>query len=523
MSESNNKAVKTVSCIFIITFLGKILALVRDIFLANQYGTSMYSNAFLTASRIPRVLFDAIFASAITSSFIPIFNKSMNKEGEQKAFEFSDVFISCISIFMTAIMILCFIFARQITSFFADGFDEQTLNLSIKLLYILLPTMICTGLAFSFTGILQSMDEFLIPASISVVFNLVIISYYFTLNRFFGIFGLAVFYLIGWIMQVLIQVPSLKRIGYKYNFKPQFDHPYFRETLFLMIPVMVSTWVQPFNIMINAKYASRLYFGAGVSAIEFANNLYTMLVGVIAISVMNFMFPKISMMVQKNEEQKFKDAVSDTSLSTLFLVIPLMFGVMSLSASLISLIYGGNKFDSNSVNITSTALYYFSLGMPGYCLQAIFSKVYFAKENGKVPMIAAIVAIAVNYVLCIILVEPFAIGGVALASSISVTVNALILLMFMQRDSVKLLDKDFLSEIIKMVLASAVMYIMIKLVGLIFGISSSSRLIMLVKIGIQFVVGVITYFIIVFILKTKQTKFIKDLLNSKLNKNRGSK
>lgn len=522
MSETNNKAVKTVSYIMIITLLGKVLALVRDMFLAKQYGTSMYTNAFMTASRIPRVLFDAIFASAITSSFIPIFTKSMSKDGKDKAFEFSDVFITCIGIFMALIMLLCFIFARQIASYFADGFDEQTLNLSVELLYILLPTMICTGLAFSFTGILQAMDNFLIPASISVVFNLVIISYYFTFNRFFGIFGLAVFYLIGWIMQAGVQVPSLKKIGYKYSFRPDFDYPYFKETLVLMLPVMVSTWVQPFNIMINAKYASRLFEGSGVSAIEFANNLYTMLVGVIALSVMNFMFPKLSMMIQKNEHEKFAKTTVGTVLSTLFFVVPLMFGVMCLSRSLVSVIYGGKSFDSMSIDITSTALFYFTLGMPGYCLQTIFSKVYFAQEKGKVPMISAIIAIAVNYLLCIVFVEPFSIGGVALASSISVTVNAIILLIPLQKDNMKLIDKYSLTEIIKILVSSIIMSVCILLLDKLIVFENPRAILKLIKIFVQFFLGVITYFIAVFSLKTSQTDFIKQTLSAKF-KNRGNK
>ena len=91
--SDKNKTVKTVSYIMIITLFGKVLALIRDMLLARFYDSGINTSAFLTASRIPRVLFDAIFASAITSSFIPIFNKVLKKDGQDKAYEFSDVFI----------------------------------------------------------------------------------------------------------------------------------------------------------------------------------------------------------------------------------------------------------------------------------------------------------------------------------------------------------------------------------------------------------------------------------------------
>lgn len=515
--SNKNKAVKTVSYIMIITLLGKVLALLRDIILARQYGTSMETSAFLTASRIPRVLFDAIFASAITSSFIPIFNKCLKEEGQDKAYEFSDVFITVVSIFMTVLMIAGMIFARPIAFFFADGFDEKTLDLCVNLLMILFPTMICTGIAFSFVGILQSMDRFLVPALISVVFNLIIIVYYFTFNRVFGIYGLAFTYLVGWIMQALIQLPSLKEIKYKYHFKPYLDYPYLKETLILMLPVMVSTWVQPFNIMINAKYASRLYEGVAVSAIEFANNLYTMIAGVLVISIMNFVFPKLSKLAQDKEKDEFYNMVGTTMTSTLFLIIPLMAGVMSLSSEVIGLIYGGNKFNAFSIDITSKALFYFSMGMVGYAVQMILSRVYFSQENGKMPMIAAIFAILVNFVLCNMLVDKYGISGLSFASSVSVSVNALILFIPLKMSkSIKVFDFNFAMEVIKIVIASIFMCILIIILKNILP-SSDRNIFKLIKLVILFVMGVLTYFVSAFLLKINQIKFVKNMIKKDKN------
>ncbi|MGP1598415.1 murein biosynthesis integral membrane protein MurJ [Peptoanaerobacter stomatis] len=517
MSEKN-KAVKTVSYIMIITLAGKVLALLRDMILARQYGSGVEVSAFLTASRIPRVLFDAIFASAITSSFIPIFNRALKEKGRDKAYEFSDVFISVVGMFMVLLMILSMIFAKEIAYFFADGFDEKTLELCINLLKILLPTMICTGIAFSFVGILQSMDRFLIPASISVVFNIIIIVYYFTFDKVFGIYGLAVTYLIGWIMQVLIQIPSLKQIGYRYHFKPYLDYPYLKETLILMGPVMISTWVQPFNILINAKYASRLYEGSAVAAIEFANNLYTMIASVLVLSIMNFVFPQLSKLINDKKQDEFNKTVSTTMEATMFLILPLMAGVMSLSKEVIGLIYGGNRFDEFSVNITSSALFFFSVGMMGYAIQTILSRVYFAKENGKVPMISAIVAIIINYVFCALLINKFEVGGLALSSSISVTINAIMLIIPLQMDkNTKLIDFDFIKEILKIVISSVLMCIVIFLIKKILhggNIGASKKII---NLAILFVAGVLTYFLSAFILKIKQVSFVKNIIKKRKN------
>ncbi len=202
-----NKTVKTISYIIIITLAGKLMALFRDVMLGRTYGTGFEANAFLAASRIPRVFFDAIFASAITMSFIPIFSKYMKKGGKEKAFEFSNVFITYIGLFTIVFSIFGVIFSDSFAVFFASKFDKETLVLCSNLLKILFPTMILTGITFSFVGILQSLENFLIPAIISVVFNGIIIIYFFLGVSIWGIYGLAIVYVIGWLMQVMVQVP----------------------------------------------------------------------------------------------------------------------------------------------------------------------------------------------------------------------------------------------------------------------------------------------------------------------------
>lgn len=511
--SNKNKTVKTVSYIMIITLLGKVLALLRDMLLARFYGSGMEASAFLTASRIPRVMFDAIFASAITSSFIPIFSKVLKKDNQDKAYEFSDVFITIVGIFMSILMILCMIFARDIAKFFADGFDDKTLDLCVQLLMILFPTMICTGIAFSFVGILQSMEHFLIPALISVVFNVVIILYYFTFNNLFGIHGLAFVYLFGWILQVIIQIPSLVQIKYKYHFRPYFSYPYLKDTLILMLPVMISTWVQPFNIMINAKYASRLYDGSAVVAIEFANNLYTMIAGVLVLSIMNYVFPKLSKLINEGHKLEFNNTVKTTILSTLFLIVPLTFGVMGLSKELIGLIYGGKKFDDFSINITSTALFYFSVGMVGYAMQNILSRVYFAKENGKMPMISAIFAIIVNYVFCNLLINKYEIGGLAMASSISVTLNAIILAIPLLSKKENIFDSSFFVQLVKIFISSICMYLVILFILPLF--TFDTTIMKIIGLSIIFLLSIIVYFVLAFILKIEQMDFVKNKLKRK--------
>lgn len=185
-------------------------------------------------------------------------------------------------------------FSGGLTSLFAGGFDSETARLCSELTRIMFPTVFFTGIAYSFVGILQSLDEFNLPAAMSLVSNAAVILYYFTLNDRFGVVGLAFAFLAAWLLQALIMVPSLAKKGFRYRPSLNLKSDGMKKVFALMLPVMVSTWVTPINQTINARFGSGLFEGAGVSAIELSYNLYTIIVGVFILSITNYIFPRLS-------------------------------------------------------------------------------------------------------------------------------------------------------------------------------------------------------------------------------------
>ena len=184
MEKQGTSPVRAVSTVMVITLLGKVLGLLRDRLLTTSYGLGMESNAFLLASRIPRVFFDVIFASAIAACFIPVFTQYLSRQGRREAFNFSGNFLSVIALITLGLSIVGMILARPLVLLMADGFDEQTVALCTDLTRILFPAVFFTGVAFTFVGLLQSLDEFNIPALISSVSNGFIILYFLTSMRF---------------------------------------------------------------------------------------------------------------------------------------------------------------------------------------------------------------------------------------------------------------------------------------------------------------------------------------------------
>ena len=420
MAKNNENATKTISMVMAITLLGKVLGLYRDHLMAVHYGTTgMEAKAFYIASRIPRVFFDVVFASAIAACFIPVFSEYLTKKGKKEAFRFGGNFLSVMALLTAVLTVLGMVFAQPLVTLFADGYDAETAALAASLTRAMFPTVLFTGVAFSFVGILQSMDRFNIPALISTVSNLVIIGYFFFLDDRFGVYGLAAAYLVGWLLQALIQVPTLRRLDFHYHPDFSFRSEGMRKAFSLMGPVMISTWVQPINLTINTKFGSHLYDGAGVSAMEYSTNLYLVVAGVFILSITNVIFPKLSRLTAEHQEDAFRDTIRQTVHSSLFFVMPMAAGMMTLARPMVSFLYGGGAFDEFSVNITSQALVWVSLGMVGYGLQNILSRAYFAQQNGRTPLIAGGISILANVVGCMLLTEPLGVAGLAISSSIS--------------------------------------------------------------------------------------------------------
>ena len=215
--EDRHSATRTISAVMAITLLGKVMGLYRDHLLAVHYGMGMEANAFYTASRIPRVFFDAVFASAIAACFIPVFSEYLEQKGKKEAYRFAGCFITIIALLTGVLTLAGMAFPQPLVALFADYEDPQTTALAISLTRTMFPTVLFSGVAFSLVGVLQAQDHFTAPALMSALSNLVIIAYFLFLDQSMGIYGLALAYLLGWFLQGVIQVPPLRRLGYQYR------------------------------------------------------------------------------------------------------------------------------------------------------------------------------------------------------------------------------------------------------------------------------------------------------------------
>ncbi len=507
--EQQKRNIRTVGMMMVLTLLGKVLGLVRDMLLGHTFATGMAANAFLTASRIPRNFFDAIFASAISASFIPVFNEYMEKQGKDEAFRLSSAFITVMTFLTATLSALGMLFAAPITALLADGFDPATAALCTELLRILFPLMLFTGLAFSLVGILQSLGEFNIPALLSATSNAVIIVYYLSFVDRFGIHGLAVAFLLGWAVQVLIQVPSLHRFGYRY--RVSLRHEGLHKIFLLAVPVLVSTWIQPLNLTIATRYASHITGGA--SALEYANTLYTIVAGVFVLSIANVIFPEMSRLAAHADDAAMGESISATLSAMLFLLTPMAVGLAVLSRGVVRLLYEWGAWDAASTDLTAGALTFLSLGMVGYGVQIILSRAFYAEQKGKMPLVAGLVSVIANIALCQLLIRPLGLRGLAIASAVSLMLPALVLLIAAAKRYRGVVSGAALLDFAKMLLAATAMGAAVWLAqGMLAPRLGDGLVARVIVVAAPTMLGVVVYFMLAVALRISTVAQIKALL-----------
>jgi len=492
------------------TLCAKICGMLRDILIAAMYGTdTAEAIAFSSATRIPVLFFDIALGSAVTSAFIPIFNDCLSSKGKKQAMEFSNMFINLVLLITAALSLLGIVFSDELVFLIAGGYSESIRSLISSLVIILFPMIIFTGVSFCIVGILQSFGEFIIPSIISLVSNLFLIVYLIIFGDRYGVRGVALAMLISWSLQLVVQIPALCKTGFRYRPALSFKDENIRKVCMLALPIILSSWVQPINNLINIRLASGLAEQGSVASLDYANRLYIILVSVFAYAVTNLIFPSLSRAYSDNDSEKFSSIASGGIRYALLVIVPVMMGFLVLARPIVQLFYERGQFDSHSTYLTSTALFFYSLGMVGYALQEIANRVFYAIQDGKTPMIISVSGITLNILLSIFLINVIGGDHRALALSASVAANAMgfSALGFANHRSRGIVNKEFVLCFVKILISSVVMMICVIILDRFFAAYSP-----VIRVALGGFVGAVVYFVCTYLLGVHEVREIANKL-----------
>lgn len=453
----NRKAVKTIGLIMIIILLSKLLGLARDMFLAGYYGSGPILDAFTTASDIPLKFFDLAFGAAVTSTFIPVYNTYLNAKKEE-GFLFASRFINIVFLIISAVSIIGIFFSKQLVYLFIPGANPEVQLLAANLLRIMFPAAAMAGLAFSMISILQSMGQFTVPAMISLFPNVLMIGYLIFFNERFGVTGLAVAFLLAWVLQVVVQIPFIMKKGFRYSLSFRVNDPGIKKVSKMVLPILVSSWVTPVSLFILAAVASYLGDGA-VTSIRLSNRLYLILSGIFVFAMMNYLFPLMSRQALEPDTTEFKETYRRAFESLCFFILPLSVGALLLSGEIISLLYERGQFTQEASKMMAVAFAGFTPAIFGYSLYEITSKAYYAGKKVLVPTVISLITLISTMGLSCIVVfaTDLGIGFVSLSFSISILISSVVMVILFNRTNGNIIESRSRKELIRGLMGSAVM------------------------------------------------------------------
>lgn len=420
---------KTVFVVMVLTLFSKLLGFCREIALSYYYGTSSISDAYLISATIPEVFFNAIGVGILTS-YIPLYNKIAENEGIPEADNFTNQVITMNMVICSVLFFSGSIFTRGIVKLFASGFEGGLLNLTIHFTRIAFFGVFFTGLTGIYKGYLQIKNNFWAPALIGIPWNFFIItSIILSSKGNLKILPLGI--VAASAAQFLCLVPSVRIKKYRYRFSLD-KHGHLKELFLLAVPLIIGVSIEKVNLLVDRTLASKIASG-GITTLVYADKVNSLVMGIFVLPLITVMYPQLTRLFASNDIHGMKKRISDTITSINLLTVPAVTGILIFAEPFIETIYGRGAFDSDSISATSSALFFYSVGIIGFGLREVLARVFYSMQDTKTPMLNATIAIILNIILNFLLSSFMGIDGLALATSISWIFGAFLLLISLKK------------------------------------------------------------------------------------------
>jgi putative peptidoglycan lipid II flippase len=502
---------KTVLLIIIITIISKVLGFGRDIVLSFFYGTSYISDAYLISQTIPVVILGFI-GSGISTGYIPIFPKVVKEKGESGGNNFTNDLLNLILLLSTILIVIVISFTEPVVKLFASGFDEKTLNITIHFTRISIFGIYFTGLNYIFNSYLQIKGNYVIPAFLGFPLNIItIIFIYLSAKTNVYLLVIGGIFAIG--SQLIFSLYWAIKKGYTYEFGVDLNNKYIKNLLRVSLPVILGVSVNQINLLVDRTIASRIAVGA-ISALNYANKLNGFVQGIFVTTLVTVMYPLISKMIVNNNFNGLKQSVKEVLNSVTLLVMPIIVGSMIFSTEIVTVLFGRGAFDITAINLTSTALFYYSPGMIGIGVREVLSRAFYSMHDTKTPMINAAVGMILNIILNIVLSRYLGVGGLALATSIAAIFTTCIMFISLHKKIGSFGIKHISITFLKILVASLIMGLLAKVSFNYLTVSLSQNLSLLLAIAI----GALSYFVIIYFMKIEDVEVLVAAVKKKLRR-----
>ena len=499
----------------IAVFASRFLGLIRDRLLVQNFETPE-ADIFFAAFGLPDLLFQILIFGTLSVAFIPVFTEELHRKGENEAFKFASSILNLSLLVFGAVVLISIIFVGPLNSIIVPGFTGEQKNLTDQITQIILIAQLILVVGTFFFGIAHTYQRFIIPALAPIFYNFGIIIGILFLTKIFGMQGLGLGVVLGATLHVLVQLPLVKSLGFKYRVSFDFFNSGVRDVFRLMSIRNIGLVAEQISERVGIALASILP-ASSITVLTFGQHLFAVPIGLFGATIAQAALPVLSKEYAKKEIESFKITLLTTMHQILFLTLPAAAILIVLRIPVVRLVFGADLFSWDDTVLTGRTVAFFAIGLAAQSIVLLLVRSFYAMKNTKIPVIVSLISVIINIILSTVFVLSLhlEVWSIGLAYSVSSIISAVLLIYFLNKKIHGFNNTNLTMPIFKMLVAASAsafaLYIPMKALDqLVFDTTRTINLIFLT--GIASAVGLGIYLLLVWLLDVKELITFMDLI-----------
>ena len=503
--------------------LSRVLGLVRDQVFAHLFGAGFYNDAWLVAFRVPNLLRDLFAEGALSAAFVPTFTDFLQKKGRAEAWTLASLVLSSLLVLLGGFTLLLVLFSEWFVYLLAAGFADVPgkIEVTAGLLRLLSPFLMLVAMASVGMAVLNTLNHFFIPALAPALFNLAVIACgIFLVPRFdkwgvLPIYAMGIGALLGGFLQLLVQIPLMRREGYRFRFQLAWNHEGVRRIARLITPAIVGVSTVQLNVLVNTQIASFLQDNGPVSWLSYAFRIIYLPIGLFGVAVGVVHLREVSILASGEQWEELKEAVAGSVKLIAVMAVPSAVGLIVLAVPIVRILFERGGFTAADTTYTAYAVACYSLGLFAYSSMKVYVPTFYALDDTRTPVRISMLGVAGNLIINLVLVffilpREFQYAGLALGTAFSVILSNVLLVGGLRRRLGSMRRYGMGPMLAKTVFASIIMGVAVHWIhGYLSGLGWSGHLLdELFVLLISIVSGIAIYFLLCRLFQIDEVQFV---------------
>ncbi|WP_342044818.1 murein biosynthesis integral membrane protein MurJ [Bacillus sp. OTU530] len=500
--------------LFIISVASKLLGFVREMLVANYYGTSYVADAYYIA-QTPSTL-AITFSMAISSVFLPLFVKYSSDR--KQSFLFANNVLVLFLAAVVAIYIFVMLFTELFVGTLAPGLPAQAESLSILLVKILFPLVFIVIAVQIYTLMLNTFNDYVASAASVLPNNIIIIVYLWIFGDKYGITGVTIVTLVASVIQLFILYLLLRKHNYTIMNTTEVWGVNSKEFILLLLPIIVSSGFNQLNSVVDRILASGISEGA-IASLSYAFRLRGIATGIFITPIITLTFPKLARHSHKKDYTQVSELTHKSLFSVFVLLLPLTLIFMFFSKEIIEILLERGNFDSRATEMTSGIFWAYSLGIIAIGFREVTLRAFYSYGDTKTPTYIMIIGSISNVILSYLFIKWFGLTGLGLSSSISFVITALITIVALKKNLSSIWSRPFIQQMLRLTLVTGIVggtIYYLKYLNLIHFLLMDNKYLKILGLGLYGIFAYLLFILLLVVLKEEEILTLIKKLSKKI-------